>query len=51
MVLLVALTASVGCFALREVSQYGMAQAINALHKSGTTVVTSDAAHRLLRCW
>ena len=44
MVLLVALTASVGCFALREVSQYGMAQAINALHKSGTTVVTSDAA-------
>ena len=44
LVLLVALTASVGCFALREVSQYGMAQAINALHKSGTTVVTSDAA-------
>lgn len=44
LVLLVALTASVGCFALREVSQYGMAQAINALHKSDTTVVTSDAA-------
>ena len=41
LVLLVALTASVGCFALREFSQDGMAQAINALHKSGTTVVTS----------
>ena len=44
LILLVALTASIGCFTLREVSQYGMAQAINALHKSGTTVVTSDAA-------
>lgn len=42
--LLVALVAAVGCFALREASQLGMAKTINALHQSNSVSVSSDAS-------
>ena len=42
--LLVALVAAVGCFALRGSSQLGMAKTINALHQSNSVSVSSDAS-------